>query len=86
MMAPDQEDLLVQDVIEVPIDMLVGVALPQYAVLNESAKIKMRTMTSLSSLDEHADKSARDALLSFSCHLRRGRIEQAYQCVRSFNK
>lgn len=86
MISPDQEDLLVHDVVSVPVDLLVGVALPQYAVLDESAKIEMRTLTSLSSLEDHADKAARDALLSFSCHLRRGRIEQAYQCVRSFNK
>ena len=83
----DQQEILVQDVIPITTsDELIGVQLPQYAVLDEATKIHMRLLTSLASLNDHSDKAARDALLSFSCHLRRGRVEQAYQAVRSFAK
>lgn len=82
----DQQELLVQDVIPMSADELIGVRLPQYAVLDEATKIHLRLLSSLASLNDHSDKAARDALLSFSCHLRRGRVEQAYQAVRSFAK
>lgn len=80
----DQQELLVQDVVSMMADELVGVRLPHYVVLDEATKIHHRLLTSLASLNDHSDKVARDALLSFSCHLRRGRVEQAYQAVRSF--
>lgn len=85
----DQQEILVQDVI--PLDeiissadqLLIGVRLPFYYILDQAARINSRVWTSLASLNEHSDKASRDALLSFSCHLRCGRVEQAYQVVRS---
>lgn len=82
----DQQELLVQDVVPMATEELIGVRLPHYAILDEATKIHMRLLASLASLNDHSDKTARDALLSFSCHLRRGRVEQAYQAVRSFTK
>lgn len=81
----EQEELLVQDVVPMTTD-LIGVRLPHYAIVDEATKIHLRLLDSLASLNDHRDKAARDALLSFSCHLRRGRVEQAYQAVRSFAK
>ena len=86
LMPADQQELLIQDVVPMGSDELVSVHLPYYMILDESAKIQQRLLSSLSSLKDHSDKSARDALLSFSCHLRRGRVEQAYQAVRSFTE
>lgn len=87
----EQQEMLVQDVVPVTADgggpieaVLIGVRLPHFSILDESARIHSRILSSLSSLSEHSDKAARDALLSFSCHLRRGKVEQAYQVVRSF--
>lgn len=82
----EQETILVQDVIPINADELIGVCIPHYAVLDEATRIHLRMLSSLASLNDHSDKVARDALLSFSCHLRRGRVEQAYQAVRSFTK
>ena len=86
----EQQEMLVQDVVPVTADgggpieaVLIGVR-PHFSILDESARIHSRILSSLSSLSEHSDKAARDALLSFSCHLRRGKVEQAYQVVRSF--
>ncbi|KZS12398.1 Intraflagellar transport protein 140 [Daphnia magna] len=84
LVADDQQELLVQDVVPMAMDELIGVQLPHYAILDEATKIHMRLLASLASLNDHSDKAARDALLSFSCHLRRGRVEQAYQAVRPF--
>lgn len=86
LVADDQQELLVQDVVPMAMDELIGVQLPHYAILDEATKIHMRLLASLASLNDHSDKAARDALLSFSCHLRRGRVEQAYQAVRPFTK
>ena len=82
----DQQEILVQDVVSAngADQLLIGVRLPQYFMLDEAARVQSRVLASLASLNEHSDKSARDALLSFSCHLRRGKVEQAYQAVRTF--
>lgn len=82
----DQQELLVQDVVPMASEELISVRLPYYMILDEATKIHQRLLASLASLKDHSDKAARDALLSFSCHLRRGRVEQAYQCVRSFTE
>lgn len=84
LVSADQQEVLVQDVVSMANDELVGIRLPHYVILDEATKIHQRLLTSLASLNDHNDKTARDALLSFSCHLRRGRVEQAYQSVRSF--
>jgi len=82
----DQQELLVQDVVSLTItdQLLIGVHLPQFVLLDETAKVVSRDLQSLAGLDDRSDKATRDAILSFSCHLRRGRVEQAYQAVRSF--
>jgi len=83
----DQQELLVQDVVSLTNtdQLLIGVHLPQFVLLDETAKVVARDLQSLAGLDDRSDKATRDAILSFSCHLRRGRVEQAYQAVRSFS-
>ena len=79
----DGENLLVQDTISIDADQcLIGVSIPKLAVLDADVKIRWILLQSLASLEEHNDKLTRDALLSFSCHLRRGYVQQAYQVVR----
>ena len=84
----ESQELLVQDALDFDGSdaTLVGVFIPKYVVLDQSARMHVRQLDSLASLDEHNDKSTRDALISFNCHLRRGRVEQAYQVVRSLNR
>ena len=78
------QDILIQDQVDIGEDFsLIGIRIPKYTLLDASAKIHIRKLESLVPLEEHNDKATRDALLSFGCHLRRGRVEQAYQMVRS---
>jgi len=52
--------------------------------MGKQTKVSIETilLESLVSLEEYNDKATRDALLSFSCHLRQGYVQQAYQVVR----
>ena len=83
----DSQEVLVQDAVSVGIrQKLIGTNIPKVLVLDESIKIVALKLESLAALEEHNDKSTRDALLSFGCHLRRGRVEQAYQVVKSLSR